>query len=137
MSCEVFHDCLLDLLSGRLNSAETRAMLEHTARCPGCESVLAMEEHLHIDRQQGVAETVPDSWVVSMWPAVQAEIGALRRRSPAPRAIRERGWMRIAVACLLAIVLVGAGYLVGTERLSRGVQGDVDTGCHEITLMGS
>jgi hypothetical protein len=113
MSCEVFHDCLLDLLSGRLDSAEARAMLEHVARCPECESVLAMEEYLHIDRQEGVAENVPDSWVVSMWPAVQAEIGAAHRRSPAPREIRERSWMRIAVACLLATVLVGAGYLVG------------------------
>jgi hypothetical protein len=120
MNCELFHDRLLDLLSGRLPSAEAAAMLEHAAACAECEAVLSFEESLQAERTEGVSENVPEAWVAGMWPRVHAEIGGrgISRRVPGPRPAW--GWARMAVAAVLAVLLVGAGYLLGQRGLPGG-----------------
>jgi len=113
MNCERFHDQLLDLLSGNLETTEAKEMLEHSTRCPDCDAVLCLEESMQIERAEGIVANVPESWSNTMWPAVMAEFGTGQVPASSPRAMPMWGSARFAIAALLALLLVGTGYLLG------------------------
>lgn len=122
MNCESFHDRILELVSGRLEAVEVRALLEHADECRDCGSVLSLEEALQGTKSEGMAERVPDEWVTAMWPRIRASM----EPATSTRLLRSRrhlGPGRVAIAAVAALVLVGAGFVLGQRLESIGAGG--------------
>ena len=81
MTCEQFHDRLWAWMRGDLNEAQTAELLDHTAACEECATVLRLEEQLALGTADALERRVPGSLLDSVWPGVAAALPSPREAS--------------------------------------------------------
>jgi len=119
IDCEVFQDQLDALAQGTLSEEGIAKLRLHAGSCRDCAVLLRMREHLEGLSAVASEAAVPDGWVSSMWPRVQAEV-ATRESCRLQRSLRRRwSWPVPAMAAATLLLAIASGLLFAELRRLR------------------
>ncbi len=112
IDCQVFEDQLEGFSRGTLSEEGMDQLRLHARSCLDCAMQLKVHRHLAVPSLEDLEGEVPDAWVDSMWPQVQAEIA--RQGSRGDRVLRMRrvsGWFIPATAAAAVLLLLSVALL--------------------------
>lgn len=111
IDCEVFQDQLDALARGTLSEEGIAELRLHAGSCQDCAVLLRMHEHLEGLSVVAGEAAVPDEWVSSMWPRVQADVATRESRRLQRSLHRRWSWLVPAMAAATLLLAIASGLL--------------------------
>jgi len=117
IDCQVFEDQLDALMEGSLPEEGTRQLKLHALSCSDCAMLLRVQEHLALPSLEESEAAVPEEFLASMWPGVQAEVAAQRMDvSAGTSGLGGLPWLIPTLAAASVMLLFSTGFLFSELR---------------------
>lgn len=122
MSCERFHDWILDDLAGELSAADRRALEEHLEGCDECATLAGDYRRIWEDLPGSLTRHSPVRGLAELQAKVAAEFGSESAPSAARRT--STGWRLYSRRAALVVLLIGIGMVAGLSFERQADTGD-------------